>query len=53
MTKPIDQKQAKSTLRPECRKLTPEEIESLRREMKASSEWAKQQLAIDPELKHL
>lgn len=38
---------------PEVYSLSPEEIESLRREMKTSIAWAKQQLAIDPDLKHL
>ena len=34
-------------------RLTPEEIEALRAEMKASGQWAKRQLEIDPELRHL
>lgn len=38
---------------PAIYRLTPEERESLRAEMKRSMEWAKEQLAIDPELKHL
>ena len=33
--------------------LTPEEIEALRAGMKASGQWAKRQLEIDPELRHL
>lgn len=38
---------------PAVYRLTPEERESLRAEMKRSAAWAKKQLAIDPELKHL
>ena len=34
-------------------RLTPEEVESLRAEMKASGQWMKRQLEIDPELRHL
>ena len=38
---------------PAIYRLTPEERELLRAEMKRSMAWAKKQLAIDPELKHL
>ena len=38
---------------PAVYRLTPEERESLRAEMQRSIAWAKEQLAIDPELKHL
>lgn len=34
-------------------RLTPEEIEALRAEMKASGQWMKRQLEIDPELRHM
>ena len=34
-------------------RLTPDEIEALRAEMKASGQWMKRQLEIDPELRHL
>jgi hypothetical protein len=34
-------------------RLTDSEIASLREKFRKSGEWAKQQLAIDPELKHL
>lgn len=34
-------------------RLTPEEIEALRTEMRASGRWMKRQLEIDPELRHL
>lgn len=37
----------------EVRRLTPSELKELRRSSRESSEWAKQQLTIDPELKHL
>ncbi len=37
----------------EVRTLTPSEIESLRQEFKEADAWAKEQLRIDPELKHL
>ena len=33
--------------------LTPSEIASLQAEYRASGQWAKEQLAKDPELKHL
>ncbi|MDZ7852337.1 MAG: hypothetical protein U5L98_06725 [Halomonas sp.] len=38
---------------PPVYRLTPEERETLRAEMKASGQWMKRQLAIDPELRHL
>ena len=38
---------------PAIYRLTPEERESLRAEVQRSMAWAKEQLAIDPELKHL
>ena len=38
---------------PAVSRLTPEEIEALRARMKQSIAWAQEQLAIDPELKHL
>lgn len=34
-------------------RLTPEEMEEMREEFKRSMEWARGQLRIDPELKHL
>ena len=37
----------------ERRRLTDEEIEEMRRSFQASAKWMKEQLAIDPELKHL
>lgn len=38
---------------PAIYRLTPEESDSLRAEMQRSMAWAKEQLAIDPELRHL
>ena len=38
---------------PAVYRLTPEERDALRREMQRSIAWAQEQLAIDPELKHL
>lgn len=38
---------------PDVYRLTPEERDALRRKMQRSIAWAKEQLAIDPELKHL
>ena len=38
---------------PVVRDLTPSELESMQREFARSMAWAREQLRIDPELKHL
>lgn len=47
------QRSEKSAVLREVRPLTPSELDELRRLSRESSEWARKQLAIDPELKHL
>lgn len=43
----------KSAAPREVRPSTPSELDELRRSFREASEWARKQLAIDPELKHL
>lgn len=54
MSVPTDSKRARATpATREVYRLTDAEIAELREKSRKSGEWARQQLAIDPELKHL
>jgi hypothetical protein len=54
MSVPTDPKRPRATpAKREVYRLTDVEIAELREKTRKSSEWARQQLAIDPELKHL
>jgi len=54
MSVPTDPRRARPTpATREVYRLTDAEIAELREQFRKSGEWARQQLAIDPELKHL
>ena len=54
MSVPTDPKRPRATpAKREVYRLTDAEIAELREKSRKSGEWARQQLAIDPELKHL